>query len=81
MLLRRHPDLAQRVKPVGSVEEAEVYAVFSRRHPDSRALLARFETGLRQLARSGELKAIETRWLNWARGSTESGEAGERVVR
>jgi polar amino acid transport system substrate-binding protein len=64
LLMKRHPELVGRFKIVGAVSESGVYTVFSRRYPDSRRLMARFEQGLRAVVRSGRVQQIQDDWFS-----------------
>lgn len=64
MLVKRRPDLAGKFRIVGAVAESGVYMVFSRHHPDSKRLMARFEEGLKIIIRSSKVQAIEDAWYS-----------------
>ncbi len=61
-LMRGHPELAQAIKPVGTLIEAELFLSFAPKRPDSAQLVEQFEQGLRSLHQSGEYQRIAARW-------------------
>lgn len=62
LLFRRHPDLAGRFKVVGQLEAFGIYTAFSRKHPQSAAMLAAFNEGMKVIQANGMAKAIQERW-------------------
>lgn len=62
LLFKRHPDLAGRFKVVGQMDAFGIYTTFSRRHPQSPALLVAFDEGMKLIQANGTAKAIHERW-------------------
>lgn len=61
-MLRQNPELRGWVKPVGKLAPGPVYVSFSRAHPDVERLVSRFDEGMAQLRKSGQLRQLESRW-------------------
>jgi ABC-type amino acid transport substrate-binding protein len=61
-MLRQNPDLRGWVRPVGKLAPGPVYVSFSRAHPDVERLVSRFDEGMAQLRKSGQLRQLESRW-------------------
>lgn len=61
-MLRQNPDLRGWVQPVGKLAPGPVYVSFSRAHPDVERLVSRFDEGMAQLRKSGQLRQLESRW-------------------
>ena len=68
MLFKRQPDLAGRFKVVGQLSAFGIYTTFSRQHPQSRAMLAAFDEGMKTIQANGVAKAIMERWRQLASG-------------
>lgn len=66
LLFKRQPDLAGRFKVVGQLSAFGIYTTFSRRHPQSRAMLAAFDEGMKIIQANGAAKSITERWRQLA---------------
>lgn len=68
LLFKRQPDLAGHFKVVGQLSSFGIFTTFSRLHPDSRAMLAAFDEGMKAIQANGVAKAIQERWRQRAVG-------------
>lgn len=62
LLFKRHPDLAGHFKVVGQLDAFGIYTAFSRLHPQSPAMLAAFNDGMKAIQSNGVAKAVHERW-------------------
>lgn len=62
LLFKRHPDLAGRFKVVGQLSAFGIFTTFSKRHPQSREMLAAFDEGMKIIQANGAARAIQERW-------------------
>lgn len=62
LLFKRHPELAGQFKVVGQLNAFGIYTAFSRRHPQSAAMLAAFDEGMKVIQANGVARAIQERW-------------------
>lgn len=61
-LLADNPELLGQFEPLATVHRPQLYLTFSRRHPQARKLLQRFDAGMRQIRQDGTYQQILTHW-------------------
>lgn len=61
-LLRQYPELVGQFVALATVHRPQLYLTFSRRHPQARKLLQRFDQGMRRIRSDGTYLQILERW-------------------
>lgn len=62
-LFRQHPEeLGKHFVTAGRIDQPALYLAFSRHHPDSQRLCARFNRGFARIVKDGRYDAILARW-------------------